>query len=43
VPGKTVTYPVPAAIEDSAESREAPVVTDLFAFGATAVEGGALA
>ena len=43
VPGKTVTYPVPAAIEDSAESQEAPVVTDLFAFGATAVEGGALA
>ena len=40
VPGKTVTYPLPAAVEEPAE---ASVATDLFAFGAAAVEGGALA
>jgi len=43
VPGKTVTYPAPAVVEKPAEPREADVATDLFAFGAPAVEGGALA
>jgi len=43
VPGKTVTYPAPAVVEKPAEPREADVAADLFAFGAPAVEGGALA
>jgi ATP-dependent helicase Lhr and Lhr-like helicase len=43
VPGKTVTYPVPAKQERPELSEDAGVAGDLFAFGPSPLEGGALA
>ena len=43
VPGRTVTYPVTNAVEDVTEKEDTLTAHDLFAFGATPLEGGALA
>jgi len=43
VPGRIVTYPVPAAAEGSAAPEDVAVTQDLFAFGRAPLEGSALA
>jgi len=43
VPGRTVTYPMPAVAEESAAPEVVTVAQDLFAFGQKTLDGGALA
>jgi len=43
VPGRTVTYPMPAVADESVAAEDVSVTQDLFAFGRAPLEGSALA